>query len=154
MVATVGRKDVSRQARTRCRIGDRYRCRRHQLRTRCVETDGLVNLSASGETSWHKLTCAIVEGLRARSRACRRADCSNPNRRISGPSEARLTDSARCLPYAAALGNRICACARRIRQTLNSYGRHINLTPEAFSITSEWVKDVTGDRQAISSLLV
>jgi len=33
---------------------------------RCAEAGGLVNLTASGETSWHGFAAAIVEGLKAR----------------------------------------------------------------------------------------
>jgi dTDP-4-dehydrorhamnose reductase len=36
------------------------------LRQRCNEANGLVHITASGETSWHGFACAIVEGLRAR----------------------------------------------------------------------------------------
>jgi dTDP-4-dehydrorhamnose reductase len=36
------------------------------LRRRCAQAQGLVHITASGETSWHGFACAIVEGLRAR----------------------------------------------------------------------------------------
>jgi len=36
------------------------------FRTRCTEAKGLVNLTVSGETSWHGFALAIVEGLKAR----------------------------------------------------------------------------------------
>ena len=36
------------------------------LRRRCAQADGLVHITAAGETSWHGFACAIVEGLRAR----------------------------------------------------------------------------------------
>jgi dTDP-4-dehydrorhamnose reductase len=39
------------------------------VRRCCEEVQGLVHLSASGETSWHGFACAIVEGLRARGHA-------------------------------------------------------------------------------------
>ena len=38
-----------------------------QFRSRCGETNGLVNLVASGETSWHGFASAIVEGLKERN---------------------------------------------------------------------------------------
>jgi dTDP-4-dehydrorhamnose reductase len=37
-----------------------------RLRARCAQAQGLVHLTASGETSWHGFAGAIVEGLRAR----------------------------------------------------------------------------------------
>jgi dTDP-4-dehydrorhamnose reductase len=33
---------------------------------RCAKCDGLIHLAASGETSWHGFSCAVVEGLRSR----------------------------------------------------------------------------------------
>ena len=38
-----------------------------KFRSRCGEANGLVNLVASGETSWHGFASAIVEGLKERN---------------------------------------------------------------------------------------
>jgi dTDP-4-dehydrorhamnose reductase len=65
------------------------------LRERCGAAQGLVHLTASGETSWHGFACAIVEGLRARGVALaveriipiRTEEYSTPARR---PRNSRL----------------------------------------------------------------
>ena len=36
------------------------------FRDRCALSNGIVHLTASGETSWHGFACAIVDGLRKR----------------------------------------------------------------------------------------
>jgi dTDP-4-dehydrorhamnose reductase len=44
-----------------CRLGAR-----NDLQQKFREAEGLVHLTASGETSWHGFACAIVDGLRKR----------------------------------------------------------------------------------------
>jgi dTDP-4-dehydrorhamnose reductase len=44
-----------------CRLGSR-----DDLQQKFREAEGLVHLTASGETSWHGFACAIVDGLRKR----------------------------------------------------------------------------------------
>ena len=62
-----------------------------QFRSRCGETNGLVNLVASGETSWHGFASAIVEGLEGKRRACGRTCSRSPAPTIPPAPPVRIT---------------------------------------------------------------
>jgi dTDP-4-dehydrorhamnose reductase len=64
------------------------------LRRRCAQAQGLVHITASGETSWHGFACAIVEGLRARGVALA-AEQIVPIRTDESPTPAQRPRNSR-----------------------------------------------------------
>jgi len=65
-----------------------------EFRARCAKAGGLVNLAASGETSWHGFAGAIVDGLKARNVALR-AEKVTPIKTEDYPTPAKRPRNSR-----------------------------------------------------------